>query len=44
VKNYHIQMKRDGYQHTNSTMTSDKCNKYPPKGMKLINMETQYYD
>jgi hypothetical protein len=35
IKNYHIQMKRDGYQHTNSTMNTDKSNKYPPDGMKL---------
>jgi len=35
IQNYHIQMKKDGYHHTNSTMNSDKCNKYPPQGIQL---------
>ena len=35
IQNYHIEMKKDGYRHTDTTMNTDKSNKYPPHGIQL---------
>lgn len=35
IRNHQIQIKNDGYKQINYTMKTNKCNQYPPDGIKL---------